>query len=111
MRVTRYKDAKAYDAPGHYDMTPLRLHGAEAGKTEKFICGLSHFEPGGGAEMSASNTEKVYFCIEGEITVELDDGTQETLGVWDSCHLAPGEARAVKNLSDKRASMVVVVSL
>ena len=110
MRIMRYNDAKTYDAPGHYNMTPLRLHGIEAGKTEKFICGLSHFEPGGGAEMSSSDTEKIYFCIEGEITVVLDDGTQETLGLWDSCHLEPGVAREIKNISDKRASIVVVIS-
>ncbi len=69
MRVMRYDDAQPYEAPGHYDMTPLRLHGGEAGATRNFVCGISHFLPTGGVETGASNTEKVYFVLDGEITI------------------------------------------
>lgn len=108
MQVTALAAARPYEAPKHHGMTALRLQGFDATDTDGFWVGLSHFLPGGGAEMDATPIEKVYVVIDGEVTVVTDDGEQ-TLGALDSCRLAPGEARAVENRTNRPASMLVVM--
>jgi uncharacterized cupin superfamily protein len=100
--------SEAYAAPRHHDVTAFRLQGFTVSPTEAFWVGLSHYEPGGSAERDASETEKVYVVLDGEITVITDDG-EAVLGPLDSCYLAPGEARAVENRSDTRSTMLVVM--
>lgn len=109
MHVTRGDDAKEYAAPGHHGVQTLRLQGAEASDVRAFNFGLSHFEPGGGADMSASPMEKVYYVIEGEITIVLEDGS-EVLKAGDSCYLAPNEARAVENNHDDVTKMITAMT-
>ena len=45
----------------------------------------------------------------GAVTVELGDGTIETLGPLDSCLIPAGEARAVRNEGNDMATMLVVM--
>jgi len=108
MQVTRIGDAKPYEARGHFAMTGLRLQGFEASDAENFWVGLSHFLPGGGAESSASNVEKVYVVLSGEVTVTTDDG-ETVLKAHDSCRLAPGERREIVNRTNLPASMLVIM--
>ena len=109
MEVTRFAEAKPYVAPGHYDMRGLRLQGCDASAASFAWTGLSHFLPGGGAEMDASPLEKIYVVIAGEVTVELGDGTTTVLAKHDSCFLAGGEARAVRNEGNSVATMLVIM--
>ncbi len=44
-------------------------------KTSTFWIGLSHYLPGGKAEKSASDYERVYMVLDGEITVTTEQGT------------------------------------
>lgn len=108
MQITRIKDAKPYDAPGHFDMVGLRLQGHEASKTDVSWVGFSHFLPGGGAQSSASMIEKIYVAIAGEITVITDEG-EFILGPLDSCCLAAGERREIVNRTAMPASMLVIM--
>ena len=48
MKKIELKEVKAYEAPGHFGMTAMRLHGTEESGAKKFWMGLSHFLPGGG---------------------------------------------------------------
>lgn len=109
MEITRFADARRYDAPKHYDMRSLRLQGFEASASGFAWTGLSHFLPGGGAEMDSSPLEKIYVVIDGEIVVELGDGTQQTLGKFDSCFIPGGEARAIRNDGNAIATIIVVM--
>lgn len=109
MHVTRGSDAKEYFAPGHNGVQTLRLQGAEASDVKAFTFGLSHFEPGGGAEMGASPMEKVYYVVDGEITIVLEDGS-EVLKAGDSCYLAPNEARAVENNHSGVTTMITAMT-
>ena len=79
--------------------------------SEKFWMGLSHFLPGGGAEYAYedSPTEKVYFVLDGEITVKTKK-EEITLGPWDSVYLAPNEGREIINKTSKPVSMLVVIN-
>jgi quercetin dioxygenase-like cupin family protein len=109
MQVTRFPDARRYDAPKHFDMRSLRLQGFDVSASQFAWVGVSHFLPQGGAEMDAGPLEKIYVVLEGEVTVELADGTTHVLLAMDSCHIPGGEARAVRNASNKIATMLVVM--
>ena len=109
MDMTRIGDAKPYVAPKHFDMRSLRLQGFEASGSKFCWVGLSHFLPGGGAEMDASPLEKVYVVLEGEVTIELENGERQVLGPLDSCFIGGGEGRKVLNQSNLVATMLVVM--
>jgi quercetin dioxygenase-like cupin family protein len=108
MQVTRLGEAKPYEAPKHFDCKALRLQGFDASEAQNFNVGLSHFLPGGGVEMDATPLEKVYVVTEGEITIVTEQG-EATLGQYDSIYIAPNEARAIENRTNRPASMVVVM--
>lgn len=109
MEITRFKDVRRYDAPKHYDMRGLRLQGFDASASTFAWTGLSHFLPGGGAEMDTSPLEKIYVVIEGSITIELADGETHLLSRLDSCFIPGGEARAIRNESNMVATMLVIM--
>ena len=104
------KDVKPYKAPKHFDMTALRLHGKEESEAKKFWMGLSHFLPGGGAEYDESPTEKIYYVLEGQITVVTKDNEKIVLNATDSIHIDPNEGRSIVNETNKPASTLVVIN-
>jgi mannose-6-phosphate isomerase-like protein (cupin superfamily) len=108
MQVTRATDAAPYTAPKHFDCTALRLQGWDASDSKHFWVGLSHYLPGGGCDRDVTPLEKVYVVTEGEITVVTDDG-EAVLGPYDSCYLAPDEARSIENRTSGTTSMIVVM--
>lgn len=109
MDITRFAEAKPYSAPKHHDMRALRLQGFDASASRFAWIGLSHFLPGGGAEMDESPLEKIYVVLSGEVTIKLGDGRVETLGALDSCFIPGGEARAVRNDGNAVATMLVAM--
>lgn len=109
MQITRFADARPYVAPKHFDMRSLRLQGFDASTVQFAWVGLSHFLPGGGAQMDASPLEKIYVVLAGEVTVELGDGSKHVLHEMDSCFIPGGEARAVRNYGNEVATMLVVM--
>ena len=73
--------------------------------------GLSHFLPCGGAKWAYEDSplEKIYFVLEGEITVKTK--TEEiVLRKWDSLFIGPNEGREVVNHTNLPASMLVVIN-
>ena len=109
MQITRINDARPYIAPKHHDMRGLRLQGFDASSSTFAWTGLSHFLPGGGAEMDTSSLEKIYVVLAGEIRIELGDGNVEVLGPLDSCFIPGGEARQISNVGNAVATMLVVM--
>jgi glyoxylate utilization-related uncharacterized protein len=109
MHVTRFADAPRYDAPKHFDMRSLRLQGFEVSPVKFAWLGISHFLPQGGAEMDAGALEKLYVVLEGEVTIELADGSRQVLKRLDSCYIPSGEARAIRNETNAVASMLVAM--
>jgi quercetin dioxygenase-like cupin family protein len=107
MQITRIADAKRYDAPKHFDMRSLRLQGLEAGPCDFGWVGLSHFLPGGGAQLDAGALGKVYVVVQGELTITLGSGERHVLFQHDSCFIAAGEARAICNETNAVTSMLV----
>jgi quercetin dioxygenase-like cupin family protein len=110
MKKIELKDVKPYAAAKHFNMTALRLHGKEESGAKKFWMGLSHFLPQGGAEYDESPTEKIYFVLEGEVTVMTKDKQKIVLKKWDSIHIGPNEGRSIINETNMPASMLVIIN-
>ncbi|MEM2320511.1 MAG: cupin domain-containing protein [Candidatus Bathyarchaeia archaeon] len=108
MKKVELKDAKPYEAAGHFGMVALRLQHKETTGVESFWVGLSHFLPGGGAEMSASNVERVYLMISGEMTVITEDKKEIVLKPLDSLYIPPCEKRYLINRTNMPATMLVI---
>lgn len=111
MNKVQLKDVDAYEAPGHFGMVALKLHGKEKGGPENFWMGMSHFLPGGGAEWAYedSPTEKIYFVIEGEVKIKTKSETY-VLKKNDSIYIAPYEGRELINDSNEPATMLVAIT-
>ena len=66
-----YEELQPYFPPGHFGVTCKRYHGKDETGASKFWIGISEFEPDGGADWAYEDNplEKVYFVLEGEMTV------------------------------------------
>lgn len=111
MKKITFTEAAAYDPPGHHGMTGFKLQDRNLTGTKKFWMGLSHFLPNGGAEWAYedSPTEKIYFVLEGQLSVRSKSGTI-TLNKYDSLYIPPFEGREIINLTNLPASVLVTVT-
>jgi glyoxylate utilization-related uncharacterized protein len=108
MHVKRFEQAESYEAPNHFGVVGLRLQGFENdGPTNQWM-GLSQFLPSGGAGPDSSPIEKLYFIVEGEMTVTID-GAETVLSKYDSCTIPAGEVRKIENRSNHNCTMLVVM--
>jgi len=105
-------DLKTYEAPGHFGMTAMRIHGKEETGAQKFWMGLSTFLPGGGAEYAYEDNplEKVYYVLEGEMTVTDKEGTKYVIHKNESISFTPNEGRYLVNESNSPATMLVIIN-
>jgi quercetin dioxygenase-like cupin family protein len=108
MNVTRFETAPEYFPDSHFLMRCVRLQGHEAGPAASLWLGVSTIEPGGYTNLSASAVEKHYVVLTGELTVQTDEGTV-LLRANDSCRLAPGERRALRNHSSASVSVLLAM--
>ena len=107
MHVTRLANGTPFDPPGHRGVGPIRLQGGDTSETQNLSIVLSHYLPGGEAELAPQPTETVYVVVAGEL-VMISEGTEETLREYDSVHFTTGTFRQVINRSPLPASMLVV---
>ena len=101
-----------YQACGHSLMLMHRLQGMEAGPSDTLWIGLSEIDPGGGTTASASDAEKVYVCLEGEVEIAATKGDTTMVTVLrrlDSCRIEPREALQLTNRSRSVAKVLLVV--
>jgi len=102
------KDAKGtrYDAAKHSGVYGLKkITEAESKRTT--VC-YSYFQPDGGAEMSSSDKERVYYVVKGSVTV---NGPNEShvLNTGDLIYIAPGEERDMVINDGKPAEVLVFI--
>jgi len=107
MKKITLSDVKAYDAPGHFGVSTMRLHGKHETGASKFWMGLSHFLPGGGAELAGPPGEKIYYVLEGEVTVK-NKNEEYVVGKNELIYIEPDEEREIINNTNMPASMLVV---
>jgi len=116
MKDIKLNDVIPYHPPSHFGMVALKLQGLEESGVSKFWQGLSYFLPNGGADMQYSEGtfgaefEKTYFVVDGQITVADADGKTFTLDKGDSIAILPNEGRAVQNMTNRTATVLITVS-
>ncbi|SLM31702.1 putative Cupin domain protein [Desulfamplus magnetovallimortis] len=103
------KDAKGtpYDAAKHFGVYGLQKI-TEADSKRITVC-YSYFQPDGGAEMSPSPKERVYYVTKGSITVNGKDGESHLLNEGDMIYIAPGEERDMTINNGKPAEVLVFI--
>jgi len=106
------EELKTYEAAGHFGCVTMRIHGKEETGAEKFWVGVSTFLPGGGAEWAYEDNplEKVYYVLEGEMTVTDKDGKKYVIHKNESISFPPNEGRGLKNESNLPARMLVIIN-
>ena len=111
MKKVELQNVKPYQAPKHFNMSSMKLHGTEETGAKKFWMGMSYFLPGGGAEYAYedSPTEKIYVVLDGEITVKSKTETF-VLKKDDSIFIGPNEGREMINETNQVATVLVVIS-
>lgn len=107
MHVTRLANGTPFDPPGHRGVGPIRLQGGDTSETKYMTVALSHYLPGGEAELAPQPAETIYVVVAGEL-VMICDGAEETLREYDSVHFTAGTLRQVINRSPLPASMLVI---
>lgn len=103
------KDAKGktYDAAKHSGVYGLQKLTEEQSKRTT-VC-YSYFQPDGGAEMTASPKERVYYVTKGSITVDGKQGESHVLDEGDMIYIAPGEERDMTINNGKPAEVLVFI--
>lgn len=107
-----FENATIYEAPGHSGVVLRRFHGKEETGAQKFWVGMSTFEPGGGAGWGYGDNpcEKVYFMLEGEMTIRDREGNEWKIKPWETFSMGPNEERYFANESDGVSRVVVIIT-
>ena len=106
MRTIQAGDGTPYDAPKHFHMTGVKKVTPEFSR--RTTVSLSTFQPDGGAEMSASDSARVYYVISGSITVR-GKAEEHVLSPGDLIYIAPGEQREIAVTGGSPATTLVIV--
>jgi glyoxylate utilization-related uncharacterized protein len=108
MKLIKVGEGTPYPAPHHYNFWSINKLNPD-NISKRIHISISHFLPGGGAEMSDSPLERVYFCIEGRITVKGQ--TEEfQLDPGDMIYIAAGEDRSLQVSNTKPATILVIMT-
>lgn len=100
------KTGKSYDAPKHFGVDGLIKLTEEQSK--RITVNYSYFQPNGGAEMSSSKKERVYYIVRGSITVN-GKNEEHVLNPGDLIYIAPGEERDMVVNDGKSAEVLVFI--
>ena len=95
-------------AKQHFGQTGITKVSQEEGSRRLHVS-VSHFFPGGGAEMYASPTERIYFGIAGSLIVRNKNGDEYVVEPGDVLYIPPGEERSIEAAGTEPATMLVVI--
>ncbi len=106
------EELTGYEAAGHFGCVAMRIHGKEETGAQEFWMGVSTFLPGGGAEYGYEDNpfEKVYYVLEGEMTVTDKGGKKYVMHKDESITILPFEGRKLCNESNYPARMLVIMN-
>jgi quercetin dioxygenase-like cupin family protein len=109
MKLVKVGEGNPYEAAHHYKYWAMNKISPDS-VSKRLNIGVSHFLPGGGAEYSSSPLERVYFCIEGTITVKGKNNDEYKLESGDMIYIAPGEERMFTVPNTKPATILVIMA-
>jgi quercetin dioxygenase-like cupin family protein len=106
MKLVKHGEGAEYEVKGH-----TRCHVMNklvAGKDNKRLTvGMSHFLPGGGAEMSSAPLDRVYYVLSGSI--KLTGKTEKyVMGPGDLILIGAGEERAFEVVGSEPTTILVM---
>lgn len=107
MQVTKFDLAAPYEAPRHFAMQGFRVQGGDITPFPVQV-GVSIFAPSGGAELSASQVDRVYLVHSGQISVTAN-GVVYQVGPLDSCFIPAGQERSILNSGEVDAVVVTMI--
>ncbi len=108
MKLVKAGEGEVYEAKRHSGCFAMKKLDPEK-LSKRLNIALSHFLPGGGAEMSASPLERAYYVINGSLTVK-GKAEQYKLAAGDLLYIPAGEEREVKVEGTEPASILVIMS-
>ena len=102
----------AYTAGGHNECVCTRLHDKDGGGANdveggKMIMGITYFAPAGGTDFANNPMESIYYILEGEMTLKVEDEAPVVLRKGDSFRCAGGVNKSVTNTGDTVTQMLV----
>ncbi len=99
-----------YEVPGHFGCDVRRVHGKDETGAAEFWVGRSTILPGGGAEYGYEDNpfEKMYYVLEGEITVTDSEGKKYNVKKDESISFKPYEGRSFVNESNRPTIILVI---
>jgi quercetin dioxygenase-like cupin family protein len=107
MKLIKVGEGTPYNAPRHFGYWSIEK--VTPGIASQHLqIGVSHFLPGGGAEFSSSPNERVYFCIDGKITVK-GKNEEYHLDEGDMIYIPAGEDRSFQVSNTKPATILVII--
>jgi quercetin dioxygenase-like cupin family protein len=109
LRVIKASEGSIYEAANHFDMWGIRKFGPPEGAKVVNVS-ISEFLPSGGAKLTASDKERIYYVIRGSVTVEEENGTTHQLDSEDMIYIPPGEKRAMSINGNVAARVLVIVA-
>jgi mannose-6-phosphate isomerase-like protein (cupin superfamily) len=81
----------------HHGVQPRRLHGGDAGPTERLVATRSRFDPGAWVDPGPVTGETLYVLLAGELSMEIADRESTVLNVGDSAYLPKGTVRSLRS--------------
>ena len=108
MKLIKKGAGEPYEAARHYNC--WSTHKVTPGQeSQRLNIGLSHFLPHGGAEMSASALERVYYLVSGSMLVK-GENEEHILESGDLIYIAAGEEREIQVLGTEPATILVIMT-
>lgn len=109
MIIVKSDQGTAYEAKNHFHMWGVRKLGFPEG-AQNVILSISEFLPDGGAVMSSSDKERIYYVLRGSITVRDEHGEEHIINESDMIYISPNEKRemVVNGLVAARVLVIIV---
>ena len=106
MITVKADEGKVYQAAKHSGVFGLQKLTED--ETQRISVNYSVFLPDGGAELSSSPKERVYYIVSGKMKL-TGDGKEHVLEEGDMIYIAPGEERQVVLLGTKACESLVFI--
>ncbi len=105
MKVVKNAQGTPYEAPKHFGVYGIQKFVEESKRVKVFY---SYFQPNGGADMSGSPTEKIYYLVSGSITVK-GASEEHVMNQGDIIFIDAGEEREITINDGKPAELLVFI--
>ncbi|MFG2595713.1 cupin domain-containing protein [Streptomyces sp. NPDC048462] len=105
--IALFEEGQPFQPAGHHGVGPVHLFGGQD-YTGAVTVALSHYLPGGRADLSPVPAETLYLVVTGTLSLTDGDGVTHTLRALDGARLPAGTVRSVENSTNLPASMLVI---